>query len=88
MRGKARIFAATEVSAEGIKPFPRSFRHIDPRANDPRLDRRQTWALQIAFLMIVVDGLDLRDVHQLMLSIDEYVTGCADDLPDSKQETH
>jgi hypothetical protein len=88
MRGKARIFPVT-AGMDEMKPFPCRAGRSDPRAHDPRLELRQTFALMIAMIMTERDGLGLNVVHQLMLSIDEYASGCAEDLlPDSKQETH
>jgi hypothetical protein len=80
MRGKARIFEST-AGADEMTPFPCRAGRTDPRAHDPRLEARQTWSLQIAFVMHERDGLSVATVHKLMLGIDEYASGCAEDLP-------
>jgi hypothetical protein len=78
-RGKARIFPSSARPDE-ITPFARRGGHADPRAHDPRLEVRQAYALMIAMAMSERDGLDLASVHQLMLSIEEYASGCAEEL--------
>lgn len=80
-RGKARIFTPTMTTQEAIAPFARRAGKIDPRAHDSREEVRQAYALMIAIAMSERDGLDLARVHQLMLSIDEYASGCAEELP-------
>jgi hypothetical protein len=79
-RGKAIIFPASARPDE-ITPFARRAGRADPRAHDPRLEVRQAYALMIAMVMSERDGLDLASVHQLMLTIEEYASGCAEDLP-------
>jgi hypothetical protein len=79
MRGKARIFATTAGTDE-MTPFVRRAGRSDPRAHDPSLERRQTYALMIAFVMHQRDDLDIAAVHKLMLSIDEYASGSTEDL--------
>jgi hypothetical protein len=79
MRGKARIFGPT-AGADEMTPFACRAGRNDSRAHDPRLEMRQTWALQIAFVMHERDGLDTAAVHKLMLSIEEYASGSTEDL--------
>src|SRR5438045_2741210 len=79
MRGKARIFPVT-AGVDEMAPFPCRAGRTDRRAHDPRLEVRQTYALMLAFVMHERDGLDLNVVRQLMLSIDEYASGCAEEL--------
>lgn len=78
MRGKARLFR--QAGPDDLRPFVCRAGRNDARAHDPRLERRQTYALAVAMIMTVRDGLDVGDVHGLMLGIDEYASGSCPEL--------
>ena len=63
-----------------MTPFPRRAGRCDARAQDVRLEVRQAYALMIAFALSERDGIDRAVVHDTMLQIDEYASGCAPEL--------
>jgi hypothetical protein len=79
MRGKVRLFATTAGASE-MAVFPCRVRHTEARANDPRREIREAYALGIAFILYERDRLDVSYVHQTMLAIEEYRSGCASEL--------
>lgn len=78
-RGKARIFPAG-TQEEHVKPFARRAGSCDARAHDARLEVRQNYALTIANVLVLRDGLDAATVHKLMIDIEEYASGTADEM--------
>jgi hypothetical protein len=73
-RGKIRIFPAG-TPEEHWRPFAHRAGSCDARAHDARLEVRQTYALTIANVLVLRDGLDAAAVHKVMLEVEEYVSG-------------
>ena len=71
MRGKARLFPGS-TPLDQLAPFACRGGHCDAQAHDPNPEKRQAYALRVAFVMSERDGLDAGDVHELMLEVDEY----------------
>jgi hypothetical protein len=78
-RGKVRCFPAGTPEAD-LELFACRAGRVDTLAHDPSLEKRQAYALKLALFMTQRDGLNLAAVHQLMLAIDEYRSGCAPEL--------
>jgi hypothetical protein len=85
MRGKVRLFPASAGEAD-LAAFPFKHGKCHPWAHDPRRETREVYALGVAILLIDRDNLDLATVHQLMLQIDEYQTGCAPELLEPRSQ--
>jgi hypothetical protein len=78
-RGKVRIFPAG-TQEEHVRPFALRAGSCDARAHDSRLEVRQAYALAIANVMVLRDRLDAAAVHNLMLELEEYISGTAEEL--------
>ncbi|MGB9331493.1 MAG: hypothetical protein WCB10_12060 [Steroidobacteraceae bacterium] len=78
-RGKLRIFPAGTAEAD-LAPFAHRGGRTDPRAHDPRRENREAYVVALATMLVDRDGLDFRTVHQAMLAVEEYATGCAPEL--------
>jgi hypothetical protein len=79
MRGKLRLFSATAGQDE-MTPFPCRAGRFDARAQDPRREAREAYVMMVALMATQRDGLDVASVHQLLLQIEEYRSGCAPEL--------
>lgn len=84
-RGKLRLFAAGTPEAD-LQLFTHRAGRGSPRAHDPRREVREAYAVGIATLMIDRDGLDFRAVHQAMLQVEEYATGSAPELLETRSQ--
>src|SRR3977135_2104112 len=79
MRGKLRVYPASAGEAD-LAPFACKAGRFDARAQDPRREVREAYVMMIALMATQRDGLDVASVHQLMLQVEEYRSGCAPEL--------